>query len=182
MGGLSKARVSASVAHMEPDLVAPRAQLAYYDRHSITLPRQMAPLEVWRRMMARPLPLIGLAFRIRDAIAARFGVKRIAGFSGAPVQEVQVGDKLDFFLVERLSPTALTLTERDRHLDVMIAVTVEGRALAITASVVTHNAFGRAYMLPVAPAHKLIVWAMLRRLRKGLEAESAAWQAAEKRF
>ena len=151
---------------MNPDLVAPRAALAYYDRQTLTLPQPMAPLQVWQRMMARPLPLIGLAFRLRDAIAARFGVKRIGGFTGRPVDEVQVGDKLDFFLVEKITPTALTLTERDRHLDVMISVTVEGVELAITASVITHNAFGRAYMLPVAPAHKLIVWAMLRRLSR----------------
>lgn len=153
---------------MEPDLVAPRAALAYHDCQTLTLPQPMTPLQVWQRMMARPLPLIGLAFRIRDAIAARFGVKRIGGFTGSPVAEVQVGDKMDFFLVEKITPTALTLTERDRHLDVMISVVVEGDELAITASVVTHNAFGRAYMLPVAPAHKLIVWAMLRRLKRDL--------------
>ena len=151
---------------MDPDLVAPRAALAYYDRQTLILPQPMTPLQVWQRMMARPLPLIGLAFRLRDAIAARFGVKRIGGFTGRPVDEVQVGDKLDFFLVEKITVTALTLTERDRHLDVMISVTVEGVELAITASVITHNAFGRAYMLPVAPAHKLIVWAMLRRLSR----------------
>ena len=153
---------------MDPDLVAPRARLAYYDRQCLTLPHPMTPLEVWRRMMARPLPLLGLAFAIRDAIAARFGVKRIGGFSGKAVGEVRAGDKLDFFLVEKITPRALTLTERDRHLDVMISVTVVGCDLAITASVITHNAFGRAYMLPVAPAHKLIVRAMLRRLRRDL--------------
>lgn len=150
------------------EFVAPRDQLAYYDRQTLTLPHPMTPLEVWRQMMARPLPLIGLAFRIRDAIAARFGVKRIGGFTGAQVADVQAGDKLDFFLVERISPTALTLTERDRHLDVMISVTVNGTELAITASVVTHNGFGRAYMLPVAPAHGLIVWALMRRLKQDL--------------
>ena len=153
---------------MEPDLVAPRTALAYYDRQTVTLPHPMTPLQIWQRMMARPLPLIGLAFRLRDAIAARFGVKRIGGFTGAAVKEVRPGDKLDFFSVEKITPTALTLTERDRHLDVMIAVTVDGIELAITASVVTHNAFGRAYMLPVAPAHKLIVWAMLWRLKREL--------------
>lgn len=151
-----------------PDLVAPREALAYHDHQTLTLPQPLTPLEVWQRMMARPLPLIGLAFRLRDAIASRFGVKRIGGFTGVEVDEVQPGDMLDFFRVERISPTALTLTERDRHLDVMIAVTVQDCELAITASVITHNAFGRVYMLPVAPAHRLIVWAMLRRLKRDL--------------
>jgi hypothetical protein len=31
-------------------------------------------------------------------------------------------------------------------------------------SVKTHNTFGRIYMMVVGPAHRLIVWAMLRRL------------------
>ena len=120
-------------------------------------------------MTAQPLPLLRQAFQLRDAIAARFGVKRIAGFSGRRATDPQVGEKLDFFLVERSDAQYLTLTERDRHLDVMIAVSTVGQVLTITASVKTHNAFGRAYMLPVAPAHKLIVWLMLRRLRRDLQ-------------
>lgn len=58
----------------------------------------------------------------------------------------------------------MTLTARDRHLDVMICIEIEGCTLSITASVVTHNLFGRLYMIPVTPAHRLIVWLMLRRL------------------
>lgn len=117
--------------------------------------------------MADPLPGLALAFRLRDAISARFGVKRIGGFSGAPVPVPKVGDHLDFFLVEAAEPGRLTLTARDRHLEVMICVT-GGTRLTITASVVTHNLFGRAYMLVVGPAHRLIVWIMLRRLVRGL--------------
>lgn len=45
----------------------------------------------------------------------------------------------------------------------MISITTDADRLAITASVITHNRFGWAYMLPVGPVHRLIVWAMLRR-------------------
>ncbi len=58
----------------------------------------------------------------------------------------------------------MTLTVRDRHLDVMICIEIEGCTLSLTASVVTHNLFGRLYMIPVAPAHQLIVLLMLRSL------------------
>ncbi len=146
-------------------LVAPRDQLAYLDSQSVALAEPLTALQAWQKIMATPLPGLGLAFRIRDAISARFGVARIGGFSGKPVTNLRVGDHLDFFLVEQISDDALVLTARDSHLDVMISVTSDGNRLAITASVITHNWFGRAYMLPVAPAHKLIVWAMLRRLR-----------------
>ena len=152
------------------DLVAPREKLAFYDSQSIPLPRPVTALEAWNLQMARPLPLMALAFRIRDAISARFGVKRIGGFSGRRADRVAAGDRLDFFLVERVTPQVLTLTERDRHLDVMTCITTTGGQLAITSSVITHNLFGRAYMLPVGPAHKVIVRAMLRRLARDLAA------------
>lgn len=159
---------------MTPALVAPRAALAYHDSQRITLPRALTAVQVWQHIMANPLPGMALAFRIRDTISTRFGVQRIGGFSGAPVAQVAPGDHLDFFLVEAARPDQLVLTARDRHLDVMISVDTAGCDLAITASVVTHNRFGRAYMLPVGPAHRLIVALMLRRLRRDLAAGRGA--------
>ncbi|PTW99866.1 DUF2867 domain-containing protein [Pararhodobacter aggregans] len=147
-------------------LVAPLADLAFLDIQSVLLPREMSPLEAWRFLMDRPIPLFALAFRLRDAISARFGVKRLGGFGGALPESVSPGDRLAFFLVEESAPGLMVLTERDRHLDVMTAVTVEGRRLAITSSVVTHNLFGRLYMLPVAPAHRLIVRYLMWRARR----------------
>jgi hypothetical protein len=160
----------ASPARIPPgcDLIAAPDRLAFFDSQSIALPRPITALEGWNLQMARPLPFMALAFRIRDAISARFGVKRIGGFSGARAMAVVPGDHLDFFLVERADPQVLTLTERDRHLDVMTCITTTGGRLAITSSVVTHNWFGRAYMLPVGPAHRLIVRLMLRRLAQDL--------------
>jgi hypothetical protein len=156
----------------DTDLLAPPDRLDFLDSQSLTLTAPLTAIEAWNRIMQSPLPLLGLAFRIRDAISARFGVRRIGGFSGQPRTQPQVGQMLDFFRVERATPQMLTLTGRDRHLDVMTCVTSRDGRLAITASVVTHNWFGRAYMLPVAPAHRLIVWAMLRRLARQMSADA----------
>ena len=149
-------------------LIAPPERLSFFHQRTETLPVEVAPLEAWNRMTAQPLPLLGTAFRIRDAISARFGVERIGGFSGRRRETVAVGDRLDFFLVEHVSDEALALTARDTHLEVMTCLAVDGRRLTLASSVATRNAFGRAYMLPVAPAHRLIVGAMLRRLRRDL--------------
>jgi hypothetical protein len=120
-------------------------------------------------MTAGPRPLMRLAFRIRDAISSFFGVKRIGGFCGARREALQAGERLDFFVVEYKASDMLVLTERDRHLDVMICLSIADRLLTIMSSVVTHNAFGRIYMLFVGPAHKLIVNGDLRRLKRELE-------------
>lgn len=155
----------------DAELVAPKAELTYFDAQSLSLPRPMAALDAWNTIMAKPMPLLAFAFRVRDAISARFGVKRIGGFSGKQQANLKEGDYLDFFLIEHLSPDMLTLTERDRHLDVMTCVTTSDQTLTITSSVKTHNLYGKAYMLPVGPAHRIIVRTMLARLGNELASE-----------
>lgn len=157
-------------ASSAPLTLRPIPELDYHDSRSALLPVELTPLQAWNLIMAEPQPVLRLAFRLRDAISARFGVRRIGGFSGLARESVQTGDRLDFFAVEEASETRLVLTERDRHLDVMTCITTEGNRLTITSSVQVHNAFGRAYMLPVGPAHRLIVSGMLRRLARKLRA------------
>lgn len=144
----------------------PVSKLYYFDRQDTVLPRKMTALTAWNMIMSDPLPLLQSAFRIRDAISTVFGVKRIGGFSGTPVGQVNIGDRLDFFLVEYVDDECLVLTERDRHLDVMTCISIENRTLSVTSSVCVHNMFGRAYMIPVGFAHRWIVRGMLRRLRR----------------
>ena len=147
----------------------PLPELDYHDSRSVLLPVQITALQAWNLMTAGQGPLMRLAFRTRDGISSLFGVKRIGGFSGTRREAVQAGDYLDFFLVEHSAPEVLVLTERDRHLDVMTCVSLADRVLTITSSVVTHNTFGRLYMLPVGPAHKLIVNSYLKRLKRKLQ-------------
>lgn len=155
-------------------ILAPAAELDFLDSQSVVLPVQITPLEAWNLMHARPMPGLKLAFKVRDAVCACFGVKRIGGISSKPRTDVKTGDKLDFFLVEAVSDTRMTLTVRDRHLDVMTCLSSSNGILSVTSSVKTHNLFGRAYMLPVRPAHKLIVAMSLKRLEQALRRRSAA--------
>ncbi|MEL6618320.1 MAG: DUF2867 domain-containing protein [Pseudomonadota bacterium] len=152
-------------------VLAPVATLNYFDKQSVSLAEPVSPLQAWNLIMEDPQPLLNVAFKIRDAVSARFGVKLIGGFSGAREDTVSVGDYLDFFLVEYADDTALVLTERDRHLDVMTCISTWGKELSITSSVQVHNSFGRAYMVPVGIAHRFIVRNMLKRLREKLSAK-----------
>lgn len=149
-------------------MLGPIKALDYYDSQTRHLPHPTTPLEAWDMIMAHPQPVLKWAFRVRDMISAQFGIQKIGGFSGKPTGAIKVGDRLDFFVVEGISTDALILTARDRHLDVMTCVSATGAAITITSSVITHNGFGRAYMLPVGPAHRLIVRGILRRLERAL--------------
>lgn len=149
-------------------LLAPVTELDFFDSQSIQLSKPITPLEAWNIIMSRPSLFLKWAFRIRDAISTQFGVKRIEGFTTSAPDTVTVGDKLDFFLVEHISKDVLSLSERDIHLDVLTCVSTTKTELTVTSSVQTHNAFGRAYMLPVGPAHKLIVRSFLKRIEKEL--------------
>lgn len=146
------------------------SELDYFDSQAVDLPRAIAPLDVWNLVISEPRPFLKLAFKVRDRISAVFGVQEIQGFSGRQVASVDVGDHLDFFLVEHVDDSVLVLTARDRHLDVMTCISTQGTGVAITSSVQVHNAFGRAYMLPVGIAHRWIVRNMLKRLKSKLSA------------
>ena len=103
--------------------LGPVSKFYYFDQQDTPLPKQMTALTAWNTIMCEPQPVLKLAFRIRDAISSVFGVKRIGGFSGKQVSSADVGEYLDFFLVEHVDDNCLVLTERDRHLDVMTCIT-----------------------------------------------------------
>ena len=158
-----------SIPNTNLQTLGPPSELDFFDKQTVVLPHAISPLKAWTIAMSHPMPLMKLAFRVRDAISSMFGVSKIGGFSGAVPETVTVGQKLDFFLVEHISKDILTLTARDRHLDVMTCISTEKNALTITSSVKTHNLFGRLYMIPVAPAHKMIVRRNLGQIHREVE-------------
>jgi hypothetical protein len=149
---------------MRIPLVAPKASLAYFNAQSIGLTSDMSALAAWNMAMRDPIPGMAAAMWLRDRLSGLFGVAPITGFSGTARHAVQAGDRIDFFLVEEAAENLLVLTARDTHLDVMTTVSTYDRILTITSSVITHNHFGRAYMVPVGVAHKVIVWWTLRKI------------------
>ncbi len=79
------------------------------------------------------------------------------------VADPQPGQRLGIFTLQSLSDDAIVLEDDDRHLRVQLALQWQGDVLEVATVVHTHNAFGRVYMLPVAPVHQLIVPHLLRK-------------------
>jgi hypothetical protein len=152
------------------ETIVPESNLSYFDQQSVDLKRVISCLEAWNMIMFNRSDMLRTAFKIRDVISARFGVRPVGGFSGRTVSNINVGENLDFFLVEKAEPYNLVLTVRDRHLDVMVNLTTQGRRFSITTSVKTHNLFGKVYMVPVGVVHRQVVRGSLRDLKSTLEA------------
>lgn len=166
MSGAKKADLMAAekVLEMPPD------QLDY--RHSaeaFVAPGLMA-LDVYRAMTSSPPLYLRVAFRIRDMLCRPVGIEPIRGFCVADLPgTVTAGDRLDFFDVYSATEDELVLFSDDRHLTVVVALRLMRESpvrqkLSIVTSVKVKEMLGRLYMLPVRPAHGVIVRGMLERI------------------
>ncbi|MGO1117092.1 DUF2867 domain-containing protein [Rhodovibrionaceae bacterium A322] len=151
-------------------VIAPRADLHFFHQATQQVPADLTAYEAYCQMTGQPSYFLRLAFWLRDRLSALGGVTAIRGFGEKnPGQPPSKGDKLDFFRVEGLAADTLLLTSRDRHLSVLLALglsqTSPGeKTLRITTSVLTHNFFGKVYMLPVGLAHGPIVQNSLKKI------------------
>lgn len=138
---------------------------AYRHDAAFDWPAGLDALAVYRAMTQSPPGWLAVAFRMRDALCRPFGLEPIGGFArAAPAMAPLPGEKLDFFTVDAIAADRLTLSHRDRHLDVEVALSRHGLRGSLVTSVTTHNLMGRAYMLPVGLAHPVIVAALAQRL------------------
>ncbi|WMJ70388.1 DUF2867 domain-containing protein [Stenotrophomonas sp. 24(2023)] len=79
------------------------------------------------------------------------------------VTDPRPGQRLGIFTLQSLQDDAIVLEDDDRHLRVQLSLQWRGDQLEIATVVHTHNTFGSAYMLPVAPVHRWIVPHLLRK-------------------
>jgi hypothetical protein len=121
-----------------------------------------------RFLFAHQPAWVGALMRVRDTIVARFGLKTGSQLAalGAGAQPGRVG----IFRIYATSPQEIVLGEDDRHLDFRVSVLCsnepgQGMAPRVTVSTVVHchNLLGRSYLFIIAPFHRLVVKASLRR-------------------
>lgn len=152
-------------------LIAERQELDFYHQDSCLIPSVMSAFQAYCDMTAEPPAWIRLAFQARDFLGRLAGIKAIGGFTiSRPVIAPDIGSELDFFTVANITDDELLLLSTDRHLSVLVSIQVTEKSLntsklIITASVKNKNLLGSIYMLPVGPAHSMIVENMLNKIR-----------------
>ena len=121
-----------------------------------------------RFMIAQQPSWIGWLTNVRDAIVGHFGLKT-AKHLATLSSEAKAG-RVGIFKVYSTSETEIVLGENDRHLDFRVSVLCTpglapnlGFQLTVSTVVHCHNLLGRAYILLIAPFHRMVVKASLRR-------------------
>ena len=105
---------------------------------------------------------------VRDAIVAAFGLKtakHLATLSSDPAAK-----RISIFRVFGISETEVVLGENDKHLDFRVSIlctpelppSTENQ-LTLSTVVHCHNRLGRTYLSVIAPFHRQVVKASLRR-------------------
>ena len=140
------------------------------DAYSIQLPPGAScdPDVLARFLFSHQPAWVVVLTKVRDAIVAGFGLKtsgQLANLSGDAK-----GDRVSFFKVYSTSGTEIVLGEDDKHLDFRLsllcsksAVPQAGHTLTLSTVVHCHNSLGRSYVWVIAPFHRWVVKASLRR-------------------
>lgn len=155
------------------------------DAYAIDLPPGAARNpEVLARFVMRHQPRWTRALmQLRDALVAGFGLKTARRLAASGTDASRIG----IFKLYEANALEVVMGEDDRHLDFRASVlcrvrehaSADGGACLVFSTVVhCHNRLGRTYLAVIAPFHRLIVQAFLRRAAKmGWPREDAAISA-----
>lgn len=136
-------------------------------------PHRRTAMEMYLDAVRQTPGWVNFLMTLRNRGVALFGLKNLGSLNGLragkAAADYQPGDRAGIFKVLRVSDDEVILGDDDRHLRVQVSVCKlrDGGqdAVAVSTVVHLHGLLGRIYMIPVAPMHKLIVPAVLRRLQ-----------------
>jgi hypothetical protein len=141
------------------------------DAYAVRLPDNAIddPELLARFLFAHQASWVAKLLALRDVLVARFGIKtarqlRHEGAGGSR-------ERVDIFRIYTRSAHEIILGENDSHLDFRLSVlqqtrsTQDGRSRYLVLSTVVncHNTLGRAYIVAIAPFHRLVVRSSLQR-------------------
>ncbi len=120
-------------------------------------------LQAYRDMAATIPGWFDGLMALRNRGMRLLGMKHLGSLRAVQdIAQPRPGQRLGIFTLQALDDDAIVLGDDDRQLRVQLARQWKGDVVGVAAVVHTHNAVGRADMLPVAPGHQLIVPDLLR--------------------
>ncbi|HEL4806780.1 TPA: DUF2867 domain-containing protein [Stenotrophomonas maltophilia] len=132
--------------------------------HATTRRDGRSALQAYRDMAASIPGWFDGLMALRNHGMRLLGMKHLGSLRAVhDTDDPAAGQRLGIFTLQSLDDDAIVLEDDDRHLRVQLALQWQGDVLEVVTVVHTHNAFGRFYMLPVAPVHRLIVPHLLQR-------------------
>lgn len=172
-------RMAAAAVALPPGSAITRAypSVNLADAFAIGLPAGAStdPETLARFVFAHQPAWIGGLMQVRDLLVAGFGLKTGRHLASLAGQARRVG----IFKVYSVSETEIILGEDDKHLDFRVSVLCAvaapphaSRQVVVSTVVHCHNRLGRAYIFLIAPFHRAVVKASLRR------AARVGWPAA----
>jgi len=135
------------------------------DAYAVTLPAESSanPEQLARFIFSQQPRWVDGLMVIRDAMVSLFGLKTANQLSKA------TGQRVGIFKIYSSQAQEVVLGENDRHLDFRLSLvcTPSGAGgehrLVLSTVVHCHNLLGRSYVFLIAPFHRLVVKASLRR-------------------
>ena len=157
------------------------ASTDYADAYSVELPSGAStdPGRLARCIFEQPSPLSQFLLRTRDLLVGVFGLKTATRL---PANGKDGVSRIAIFRVYSIDPTEIVLGEDDKHLDFRVSVLCSGqqapgetRCVTLSTVLHYHNRFSRLYFFVIAPFHRMLAQASLRRAaRNGWPTASSA--------
>lgn len=129
---------------------------------------ELSLLQQFQRAFSRSPKWVELCMGIRNRVVSQFGLKDLGNFKTgarltAATGELQAGQAIGIFQFIAQTEHELLVGDDDKHLTVRLSLHRNADDL-LTLSTVVHvkNNWGKLYMLPVTPMHKLIAPATLK--------------------
>lgn len=146
------------------------AKAHFHDSYRMAvIPDSRSALQLYLDTVAHTPAWVEQLMALRNAVVSRLGLKDL-GTLGAidrakPAGAYRPGDRVGIFSLLHVSDDEVVLGDSDRHLDVQVSVWRGDGEVAISTVVQVHRLLGHVYMLFVAPVHRRIVPAVMRRMR-----------------
>jgi Protein of unknown function (DUF2867) len=142
------------------------------DAYAISLPADVvaSPEQLARFVFENQPAWVDTLMALRDTLVAGFGLKTAKQLSAPSADQSE--KRVAIFKIYESNAQEVFLGENDSHLDFRISVQLRPATVASTPQLIVstvvhcHNLLGRSYITLIAPFHRQVVQASLRRAAK----------------